>query len=329
MKLRFLPALLLPALLFISCSKNDYKIDVKNIVLDDYSVNRYEIDLMNIPLDDFYDGLMSISDKYYVFLGDVVNDTTGLHRVYDFAADSGVRNIYDECLTVYSDFPKFKKDFETAFKHIKYYYPNFTPPNIYTYISGFDFDYPAFYNGTEMFVALDMYLGENSNYYALGAPAYIVKRMSKDFVTRDCMEQIARHHNSSSDAYTRVIDLMIYHGKNLEFIKRCLPNVHDTIIMGYTAEQMKWCESNEEDVWKYLIADNTLFSNDLRIMKKLIDDAPYTSFFSQESPGSVCKWIGWRIVHSYMKNTDTSLEEMMSITDNDRILNKSGYRPRN
>jgi hypothetical protein len=312
----------------VSCTKNDYKIDVKKIDLDSYLVNRYEVDLMNIPIDDFDEGLISLSEKYEVFLGDLKTDTTGIHLIYEFATDKNVEIIYDECMQVFKDFSQIEKDFEKAFKHIKYYYSDFTPPNIYTYISGFDLDLPVFYNGRDLFIAIDMYLGENENYYALGIPNYIIRRMNRDYIVRDCLEQIAKYYNFSNDAYTRLIDLMIYHGKNWEFIKRSLPDTHDTIITGFTYAQLKWCEKNEEDVWKYLISDNTLFTNDLRVMRKLIDDAPYTSFFTQDSPGSVCKWIGWQIVHSYTKNNSLDLKELMITVDSEAILNKSGYRPK-
>ncbi|MDL2239592.1 hypothetical protein LJC73_05280, partial [Bacteroidales bacterium OttesenSCG-928-L14] len=262
-----------------------------------------------------------------VFLGDIKQDTNGVGLIYDFVTDDYVSKVYDECMIFYENFSQQENDFEKCFKHIKYYYPNFIAPDIYTYISGFDFEYPCVYDGENLFLALDMYLGENSNYYALGIPAYIVKKFNEDFIVRDAIEQIAAYNNASSNSYTRLIDLMIYYGKNWEFIKSMSPDMHDTIITGFTANQLNWCKKNEKDVWKYLLSDNTLFTNDLRVMKKLIDDAPYTSFFSQESPGSVCKWIGWHIVHSYMKNNKISLEEMMAIADNDLILSKSGYRP--
>ena len=54
-------------------------------------------------------------------------------------------------------------------------------------------------------------------------------------------------------------------------------------------------------MWEYLVEHDMLFSTDPMLIKKLTGDAPFTSYFTSESPGRAANWIGFRIVESYMR----------------------------
>ena len=82
-------------------------------------------------------------------------------------------------------------------------------------------------------------------------------------------------------------------------------------------------------MWQYLLEHDLLFSTDQFEVRKLTGDAPFTAYFTNESPGRAAVWIGFRIIESYMmKNTDVSLEELMRETDIQRILEKAKYAPK-
>jgi len=82
-------------------------------------------------------------------------------------------------------------------------------------------------------------------------------------------------------------------------------------------------------MWQYLIENNLLFSADSFTKKKLMGEAPFTSYFSKESPGRAAVWIGFRIVESYMRhNRNITLEELMSDKDTRAILEKARYSPK-
>ena len=81
-------------------------------------------------------------------------------------------------------------------------------------------------------------------------------------------------------------------------------------------------------MWQYLIEKNLLFNTDMLTIRKLTGEAPFTSFFTNESPGGAAVWIGFRIVESYMmKNATTSLDDLMKSTDIQQILEKAKYNP--
>jgi uncharacterized protein YjaZ len=104
--------------------------------------------------------------------------------------------------------------------------------------------------------------------------------------------------------------------------------MHDTLKIGYSSEQIEWCNRFEKDMWTYLIDEKLLFTTEHLDIKRYIDEAPFTTSFSKESPGRTGIWMGWQIVRDYMKNNpDVSLQELMSLKNYQEILNLSKYNP--
>jgi len=61
---------------------------------------------------------------------------------------------------------------------------------------------------------------------------------------------------------------------------------------------------------------------------RFIGPAPFTSSFTNDSPGRTGSWLGWQIVRKYMKkNPEITLPELMKDDDYQKILNDSGYSP--
>ena len=81
-------------------------------------------------------------------------------------------------------------------------------------------------------------------------------------------------------------------------------------------------------MWTFLAEHKLLFSTDRMSVKRFIDDGPYTSAFTDQSPARTGAWLGWQIVRSYMKqNKDVKLADLMNNTDFQGILNNSEYQP--
>ena len=90
----------------------------------------------------------------------------------------------------------------------------------------------------------------------------------------------------------------------------------------------EWKEFRTPD-WQYLIEKNMLYSKDEDVIRRLIDETPFTRDFGNDSPGRVGCYMGWRIVQSYMQNhPETTLAELMSNTKSQEILTNSGYKPK-
>ena len=98
--------------------------------------------------------------------------------------------------------------------------------------------------------------------------------------------------------------------------------------MGFTSEQMKWCQNNEKQMWTHLVEEKLLFSSDPLNIRKLIEDAPHTTFYTPESPGRAAVWQGMQIVRAFAdRHPKLTLHQLMSQRNYQEILRKSRYNP--
>ena len=81
-------------------------------------------------------------------------------------------------------------------------------------------------------------------------------------------------------------------------------------------------------MWQYLLEHDLLFETDQLVIRKLTGEAPFTTYYTNESPGRASVWIGFRIVESYMmKNPGVKIEDLMNNTDVQGLLEKAKYSP--
>jgi hypothetical protein len=98
--------------------------------------------------------------------------------------------------------------------------------------------------------------------------------------------------------------------------------------MGWTKEQWNWCVKNEEAIWHLVMDKRDLFKTESLILTGYLNDGPFTSEVSQDAPGRLGIWLGWRIAESYMAhNENVTLQELMAEPDAQKILELSYYKP--
>ncbi|HAY88066.1 MAG TPA: gliding motility lipoprotein GldB, partial [Bacteroidetes bacterium] len=99
--------------------------------------------------------------------------------------------------------------------------------------------------------------------------------------------------------------------------------------INYTRGQIEWCKDHEQNMWKYMVQKDVLFSSDKNeYQKHYFNDGPFTSTFGNDSPPRTGAWIGWQIIRQYMaSNPEMSIHDLLKDTDHAAIFQKSGYRP--
>jgi len=290
-------------------------------------IHRYEKALFGIPQDRFRAGIIEIAGEYKVFLGGNQLSPDAINQLQAFVTDNQNQEVYAECLKRFPDLSGLTVELENAFVRIKSEIPDFVVPEIYTYVSGFDFQYPVKYTDSALIIALDMYLGSDySGYPNLGIPLYISDRLTPEHILPDCIKEISMPLIKSNKSPV-LLDAMIEEGKTLWFTDLMLPNTDDNLKIGFTRAQLAWCADNEQNIWSFLIENELLYSTDARSMSMFMTDGPFTASFSQESPSRTGAWLGWQIVKAYAKNNKSGLKELMSNVNSQEILEKSGYKP--
>jgi hypothetical protein len=320
-----------------SCRKNHYKVNTSSIEVN-IDIKRLEQDIFSINPDEIPGKVPFLKQKYgrslqlfslVINTGDI-NDSSFGDFLVRFCTDKQNNDVYALTMKMYPDVKSIEEGLRQAFRHYLYYFPQRKAPAVFTCITGFN---NSIITGDSVLgIGLDRYLGADCDYYPrLNIYKYIAARMTPDNIVPDCMygwgasEWDFKALNYTAD---NVLAEMIHEGKLRYFEKCMLPETGDDIIFGFTADQMKFCKNNENQMWQYLIEHDLLFNTDQFTIHKLTGEAPFTSFFTNESPGKAAAWLGFRIVEAYMmKNKGTGIDELMNNTDVQGILEKARYSP--
>jgi gliding motility-associated lipoprotein GldB len=246
--------------------------------------------------------------------------------LYSFVSDTLIHGLETQ-VAQKIDTLELRRDLEMAFRHYKYYFPQKEIPLVYTCISGFN---QSVVTADQLIgVSLDKYLGVDSRFYAqLGLPEYKRRNMHPQKMVPDMMYAWATTEWPKEDEGNSLLSQMINQGKIMYFVDAMLPELPDTLKIGFTKQQLDFCKKREASMWTYLAENKLLFTTDRMSIKRFMDDGPYTAAFTDQSPGRTGTWIGWQIVRSYMKqHKEVKLSELMGMNDFQAILNQSGYQP--
>jgi gliding motility-associated lipoprotein GldB len=241
--------------------------------------------------------------------------------------DPAWRALYTEVQKKYADFEPVKEELESLFKHIKYYFPQTKTPKVITIISEMDYKNKVIYADSLVIISLELYLGKNHKFYQF--PKYLKQNFEQRQIAPDVVSSFSSRKIAPVTDKS-LLSQMIYFGKQLYLKDLLLPNYSDAEKMGYTPEQIKWCEENESYMWRYFIEKELLYSDDQKLIPRFINPAPFSKFYLEidnESPGQVGAWIGWQMVRSYMKNNDVPIADLLK-TDAKQIFMKSKYKPK-
>ena len=321
--------------LLSSCSRNNrFKIDTNENRVN-VKIHRFDKDLLTLDTASMKAGVKRLYSKYPDFLPEFVYnvlDTTAAdtnavsHEFQKFLTDKTFTQVNKKTLQTFDDVSDIEKKISDAFTYIHFYFPEVKLPEIYFYVSGFNRS--IMMNDKFIAVGTDLYLGSDYPAYKDYTYEYMLFNMRRECVATDLVSAtLFRMFVMNSSEY-RLLDNMLFRGKVMYLLSVFMPNEKLEDIMGYSDEQWKWTKKNEKEIWATIIDQKHLFSTDLQLIRKYMNDAPFTAPVSQESPGRLGTWIGWQIVESYMnKNTKVSLTDLMKDSNYQKILEESGYRP--
>lgn len=177
--------------------------------------------------------------------------------------------------------------------------------------------------------AIESYLGSNCRFYEwLEWPVYARRNRKADFIVSDIVKAWILSTMPEASGRQDVLTSIIYQAKVLYALHSCLPYIDDATLFGMTKDEMKWCKANESNMWGCLVERKLLYSTDLLDKNKLVNEAPFTFFFGNSSPGRAAIYCGYNIVRGYMKrHPEVTPEELMAISDAQSILQGSQYNP--
>ncbi len=317
---------------FSSCKESNQKrffIPKSKLPAVQIKIKRYGQALFQADTSNFLSELQRLQKKFPLFLNGDLKNRKNYLKLYNYVTDTQIIHIYHKTMELYPNLTNLEKQLANAFAHIKYYFPKFKIPHVYSYISDINFEQPVIIADSVIIIALDDYLGENFPIYpSLNIPRYKRRCMKQENIVPDIMKTMYMVDFKSVKHTTTLLDKMIEQGKQLWFLDITMPDLPDTLKICYTAKQLSWINKHKEDVWATLVANRLLFTSDFKAIRELTDDAPFTKGFGNNSAPKVATWLGWQIVSAYMQRFHkTTPEHLFEITDSQMILKKSRYKP--
>ncbi len=327
-------------LLFSSCTRNK-KVDVSNISVN-ISILRFDHDFDKMRTQPMAKQAAFLKKTYGPFYQDFIerilqygsiNDTAYFKTLRQMFASNDYLALKHEVDSVYPNLTKQNTEITDAFRRIKFYFPKKQMPHVYAYFSGFQAQTSI---GDNYFaIGLDQFLGADSKFYPAiieSFPHYISRRFTPDNISSRIIEGFAREDMfPETDNDKSLLAKMIYEGKILYFMDQTLPDVPDSTKIGYTTQQLKWCNDFKPQIWAYFLDENLLYETDFLKTQKYLNEAPFTPGIGEknESAPKLAVWTGWQIVKQYMdKHPQLTLAQLMIDNDFQKILNESKYKPK-
>lgn len=331
-------ALLLISILFNACQQvpntTNHSLHSNNQSL---TILRFEQELFksdSIPMDSNLKRLNTKYDAFFdVYFTQIMNFGNPNNKdfpyiVNDFVHNADFNMLLHDCDSVYNaeQLTVLTKEIERVFSKYQKVYPNDTLPKVCTFISGFNNAIVT----TDGFIGigLDLFLGAQYRFYpSLDLPEYLTRRYTPEHLLPMFVKGMAAYKYPFENDKPQLLDVMLNEGKMLYFMDQLIDEVEDSLKIGYSAAQLKWCQENEANIYQLLIQDG-LYSSDFLKFRKYTDEAPFTVNLNNESAPRIAWYCGWQIIKKFMENNPSyTLDDLMKEKDSQKILNSSKYKP--
>lgn len=144
----------------------------------------------------------------------------------------------------------------------------------------------------------------------------------------ETLVSLAYPYRPSSDA--TALSRMVYEGAVVESVLRLLSSSDVQSALGFTDDGYEWAVENEAPAWKAMIEKGLVHTADPAEIERLVNPSPHTSILHPSSPGRMGRFIGHRIVKSYLAGHEgVRLSEILdsAFYNSPQVLIESDYYP--
>lgn len=231
---------------------------------------------------------------------------------------------------IFGDFSQQIRALEEGFRHLKYYYPDFEIPPIYTISSGFTafgFGQDIFVSKDAIVIGVDYFAGKQARFIPPGIPKYILRRYQPEYIAPTVFMFLSRVFNNYDSQDQTLLADMVFYGKSMYFTRGLLPSAADTTIIGYTAQELSDSHFNARTIWGHFIEKNLLYEKVHSVKSRYVGERPYVLEIGDKCPGRIGWWLGWQIVNRYANATESTFTQVMEKASAQEMLVRSKYKP--
>lgn len=311
--------------------------DVSNIKAS-LEIVRSEQDFFKMDTLNVHVSLDQLQVKYGKFLNDYLYNIIGLPPFPDSVKKAlpfflrSYRSINDSVQVHFKNLDNYVEPLRLGLKLTKYYFPQYhTPEKLITFVGPLD-GYGNVLTSSGLAVGLQMYMGKDfapyqSEFLQQIYPEYISRRFDPAYIPVNCMKNIIQDMYPDNYRSLPLVEQMVEAGKKMYLLDQLLPNIADTLKIGYTKDQLDGCYKKEEAIWNYFTVNNLLYVSEPDEIRDYMNDGPKTAVLGDGSPGNIGTFIGWQIVKKWMgAHPQTHMLRLMD-TPASQIFKEAKYKP--
>ena len=321
---------------FAGCNSDPLNVDVSSLD-PELTFKRLDQDLFNLNPASGQTNTEALYQEYGDFLTDYCDGVLRIgnpesesfqYSVAQFITDESMKTLHEDVQFEYENIEPLKTQFNDAFAHYMYHFPDSTIPEIVFNISALNYAIVA--TPTTLGIGLDMFLGANYPVYPMvGLPKYMYQNMKPDQVVPQAMKGWLQSMYETNAERNTLLEYMVFEGKLLYAMDALLRQTTDSVKIGFTPNAIAWCNEYEPRVWAHLVDQELLYTTEYMSINKWINQAPFVAGIPKDSPGRLGQWVGWQIVRNYMKNNpEVTMLQLMDNQNAQDILAKSKYKPK-
>ncbi|WP_161889056.1 gliding motility lipoprotein GldB [Pontibacter russatus] len=264
----------------------------------------------------------------YLQLRNDSSDAQLISSLYELSSNPSLDTLAQQAQKRFGDMEEEQQQLETAFKVVKFHYPQFRVPEVKTFVTGLGSLGNDIYISDSLLVfGIDYFIGAGASYRPQ-VYEYIQNRYEREKMVPAAMLLLSDRFNKTNPADRTLLAEMLNIGKAYYFVQSALPCTPDSAIISYSAQQIADVTHNEGRIWAHFIEEGLLYEKSPFVVNKYIGERPNTPEIDASAPGRIGAWVGWQIVREYMaRNPEVTLPGLMAETDYGKIFNESRYKP--
>ncbi|MCC9136448.1 gliding motility lipoprotein GldB [Pontibacter silvestris] len=316
-------------LLLIGCQNDncDLPSEISNVSVD-VKIERLEKPFFKADskedISHFLNNNPLFADKF-LQLAQYPSDTVLVNSLYGLATNNELRNLAGEAEQKFENMDKEEQQLETAFKVVKYHYPDFNVPEVKTFVSGLSQD--LLVSDSLWVFGVDFFIGKEASYRP-DAYEYILRRYERPNMVPTAMLLLSNRFNKTNFLERSLLAEMVSAGKSYYFAQAVMPCTPDSLIIGYSSKEIEGVYYNEDKIWAHFLEKSLLYEKAPFLLQKYMGERPNTPEIDATAPGRIGVWVGWQIVKAYMnRHPEVTLPQLMAETDFQKIFDQSKYRP--
>ncbi|RPE14004.1 hypothetical protein EGT74_10980 [Chitinophaga lutea] len=338
-KIYILYCFLFAGWLAAGCNTGTKVPDVSHIPIQ-VSIERFDQQLFRIDTNNVAAGIKLLDGTYPDFAPTYFSEILGLGPFSDtstriiegvrtFVGNKDFRALQDSVEKHFADISPLEAELTQAFRLTKYYLPYWQVPKVVSFISAIG-NYGAVTVDSLVGIGLDMHMGADFSIYRMvpDYPDYIIRKFTPEYIPVNVMRVLVQDRMPPKNDGTKLVEHFMDLGRQQYFLEKVLPHIPEHIRLGYTKEQLDFCNENERMIWQYFVQNKLLYTADWQDVMRYIGEGPSTQGLPGEAPGQIGAFVGYRIVQAFMKkHTDFTLEKLVNTQQVMSLFNEARYRP--